>query len=425
MLMKSTDLTADQFVNLLMNQEITVYEDVQGTKIWCNFNNGKWEIRPKSINNTPINFIDLAIQKLYKYVWAYLMSIHEDVTRLLAPNLYFCFEYFPDLEPANIKYKGLPLNRLILTCICKNGRRYIYNTNELKVYADLLNVEMLPIIYKGKLSNKQINAISTFISTSSVDLEFLHDETNFSKFFYNLLNPNLKHSYLNGDFESNLEKIIIRFEKDAATITLDILNPLYKKKDNKIDSNYTNIYSVLLLSFLTYIYSVDLDDIMIVGRNREMIYINFMCELYNRYMTIYESDLNNLDFVIPEFFNSDKFKINQILLSNTETINYINKNNKNEYFLKIILNAFRDKMNKKIGSYTDLTLKYHNDIVRKIHVRIEDVFNYNQNFPSYALKKSLDEYPNIKWEEDSKGNVNTVKGKLFDQQDQTNKKKKK
>lgn len=414
MIMKSNELSTDEFVNLLMNQEITVYEDIQGSKIWCNYENNKWNIRPKSISQNPINFIDLAMQKLYKYVWAYLLSISENVTQLLSPNMFFCFEYFPDFQPAHIKYNGIPKNRLILTCVCKNGKNYVYDTNELKVFASLLEVEMLPIIYKGKLSKKQILNISSFISTSVTDLEYLHNETNFAKFFYNELNPNVKTSYLQDNFQDNLEKIIIRFEKDYKTITLDILNPMYKRNDNKIDSNYSDIYSILIFNFLEFLYSIEIDDIIISGRNREIIYVNLMCELYNKYMSLHSNDINELDFIIPDFFNEDKFKINQLLISNELTLDYINRENKNEYLLKIILNTFKNKQNKKIGIFTDLTLKYLNDIIRKIHIKIEELFNYNINFPSYLIKPDLANFPNIKWEEDGKGYVKTKQGQLFD-----------
>lgn len=423
MLMKSNELNGDEFIELLMNQEITVYEDIQGTKIWCNYTGNKWEIRPKSIKQNPINMVDLTTQKLYKYVYGYLLSLSDEITSLLSPNLYFCFEYFPDPQPANIKYDKLPKNRLILTCICKNGRRYIYDVEQLQVYARLLNVEMLPIIYNGKLSNKQINDISMFLSTSETNLEYLNIETNFAKFFYNLLNPQLENSHLCDDYQENLEKIIIRFEKDYKTITLEVLNPMYKRNDNRIDSNYSDIYSILIFNFLEFLYTIDIDNLNITGRNREILYINTMCHLYNLYMLKHEKDIEQLEFTIPNFFNTDKFKINQVLIENADTRNYINNSNKNEYLLKIILMTFRRTQKKKIGIFTDLTLKYLNDIVRKIHVKIEELFNYNTNFPSYVMKPNLDKYPNIKWEEDDKGYVKTKKGKLFDDTAGGNKKK--
>lgn len=422
--MKSNELDSNEFVNLLMNQEITVYEDIQGTQIWCNYENGKWNIRPKSIKNKPINLIDLAMQKMYKYVYSYLLSLPDEVTNLLRSNVYFGFEYFPDSQPANIKYNDLPKNRLILTSICRNGRKYIYNIDELKVYSDLLKVEMLPVIYSGKLSSDQIKKISTYLSLSKEDLSYLEAENNFAEYFYNLLNPQLKNSYLNDSFQDNLEKLIIRFERDYKTITMEILNPLYKRNDNKIQSNYSNIYSILIFNFLEFIQNIEISELKITGRNREMIYINMMCSLYNLYMKHYEEELNELEFVIPNFFNGDKFKINQSLIKDETTLNYINNSVKNEYLLKIILNTFRHRQKKTIGIFTEITLKYLNDMIRTLHVRIEEQFNYNQNFPSYTIKKDLSKYPNIQWEEDHRGFVKTTKGKLFDEQDPNNKKKK-
>lgn len=421
MLIKSNEIEINEFLNLLSNQEITVYEDIQGTKIWCNVKNGKWEIRPKSINQNPINIIDLAVQKIYKYAYAYLLTIDQSKLQLIPENVYFCFEYFPDEQPANIKYDKLPLNRLILTCINKNNK-YIYNFKMLKVYSNLLNVETLPILYSGKLNQSQLTAISNFISTDQNDLTFLNNDTNFAKYFYKLLNPNVNNSYLCNDFQSNLEKIIIRFEKNDKLITLDILNPLYTKNSYKTVSNHGNIYSILIFMFLDYLHSIDLDDYKLYGHNRELLYINLMCELFNDYIKLYKENVLQLDFVIPDFFYTDKFRINQSLISNELTLDIINEDKKLEYFLKIILTTFKEKNINKVGIFTDVIIKYLNSMIYKIHSKIEVLFNYNTNKSSYIVP-NINDYENIKWEEDDKGYVKTKAGKLFNDGSRSNKKK--
>ena len=122
MILRNNQIEPEEFINLISNQEIIIYEEVQGSKLWCNFVNGNWILRPKNINQNPINLIDLAMQKYYKWAWAYLLSLPDEVTDLLRPNMYFCFEYFPDEQPAHIKYERMPENHLILTCICKYGK---------------------------------------------------------------------------------------------------------------------------------------------------------------------------------------------------------------------------------------------------------------------------------------------------------------
>lgn len=425
MIIRNNAIEPEEFIKLISNQEIIIYEEVQASKIWCNHINGNWVLRPKNIQQNPINIIDLATQKYYKWALAYLMSLPKDVTDLLSPNTFFCFEYFPDEHPANIQYERLPKNHLILTCICKYGRNYTYDVKELKIYADLLGVETLPIIYKGKLNDKQLNAITYYLNTSEKDLELTFKDTNFAEFFYKLLNPQHKNSYLKTDsFQENLEKIIIRFTKNNSESTLEILNPLYQRMSLKTDSEYSDVYSILLFNFMQWLLSVDLDEIVINGTSREIVYINLICDLYNKYIEKYEKDIMDFIFVVPSFFNSDKFRINQALINNKETIAFINKHAKLEYILKILISGFQKPFRKEIGIINEIALEHLNTLVRKIQVKVEEQFNYNSKLSNYAYKlTSLDDFPDIKWQEDDKGYVYPEIDSMFDGDSSDGKKK--
>lgn len=414
MILRNNQIEPEEFINLISNQEIIIYEEVQGSKLWCNFVNGNWILRPKNINQNPINLIDLAMQKYYKWAWAYLLSLPDEVTDLLRPNMYFCFEYFPDEQPAHIKYERMPQNHLILTCICKYGKTYSYNVEELNIYADLLGVETLPIIYKGKLSDKQLKAINFFLNTSEKDLQLFFKESNFAEFFYKILNPFVQNSYLKTQgFQNNLEKIIIRYVNSNEESTLEILNPLYQKMILKSDTEYSEVYSILLFNFMQWILTVDLDQIEINGTTREMVYINLICKLYNMYIQKYEKNIIDFIFVVPQFFNTNKFRINQALIKNQTTIDYINKHPKLEYVLKILLASFQKQHKKQIGIINDIALENLNTLSRKIQIRVEEQFNYNNKLSNYSYMQDLTKFPNIKWEEDSKGYVYPEIDSLF------------
>lgn len=414
MILRNNQIEPEEFINLISNQEIIIYEEVQGSKLWCNFVNGNWILRPKNINQNPINLIDLAMQKYYKWAWAYLLSLPDEVTDLLRPNMYFCFEYFPDEQPAHIKYERMPKNHLILTCICKYGKTYSYNIEELNIYADLLGVETLPIIYKGKLSDKQLKSINFFLNTSEKDLQLFFKESNFAEFFYKILNPFVKNSYLKtSGFQNNLEKIIIRYVNSNEESTLEILNPVYQKMILKSDTEYSEVYSILLFNFMQWILTIDLDEISISGTTREIVYINLISELYNMYIQKYEKNIIDFIFVVPQFFNTNKFRINQALIKNDQTLELINKHPKLEYVLKILLASFQKQHKKQIGIINDIALDNLNTITRKIQVRVEEQFNYNNKLSNYAYMQDLSKFPNIKWEEDSKGYVYPEIDSLF------------
>lgn len=426
MLIRSTQLEPEKFIDLISNEEIIIYEDVQGSKIWVNYVNGNWILRPKSINQNPINLIDMAMQKYYKYAWAYLLSLPDVVTDLLRPNMYFCFEYFPDNQPAHIKYERIPKNHLILTCICKYGKTYSYDVNELKTYAELFGVETLPMIYKGKLTDKQLKALTYFLYTNEKDTQIFFKDTNFAEFFYKLLNPFATQSYLKIDgFQQNLEKIVIRFVKSNKEYTLEILNPMYQKMQLKTDSEYSDVYSLLLFNFMQWLIGIDLDEIEIEGTTREIVYINLICKLFNMYIQKYERNIIDFIFVVPEFFNSDKFRINQALINNKTTLDYINKHSKIEYVFKIIMSNFQRQHKKEIGIINNIALEHLNNLSRKIQVKVEEQFNYNIKLNKYSYQlTNLNKYPNIKWEEDSKGYVYPEVDSLFPDNDGSDKKKK-
>lgn len=424
MLIRNTEIDASKFIDLLSNDELIVYEQIMGSKIFVSYVNGNWILRPKNINQNPINLIDLAMQKYYKWAYAYLLSLPDSVTDLLRPNYYFCFEYFPDEQPAHIKYDRIPKNHLILTCICKYGKTYSYDVDELKTWADLFGVETLPMIYRGRLGEKQLKAITYFLHTSQKDLELFFKETNFTEFFYKLLNPFAANSFLKSSgFQNNLEKIIIRFPKTQQEYTLEILNPMYQRTILKTDSEFSDVYSILLFNFMQWLIGVNLETIEISGTTRELVYINLISKLYNMYIQKNEKNIIDFIFVVPPFFSNEKFRINQQLIKNQTTIDLINKHSKLEYVFKILLSSFQREQKKPIGIINEVALKHLNDMIRAIQLKVEDQFNYNIKLNAHAYQlKDLSKYPNISWEEDSKGRVYPEIGKLFDDTDSSKKK---
>ena len=55
----------DKILDDIFSEDIVVYEDVQGSKIWVNWNGNSFVIKPKSISSEAINLIDLAMQNYY------------------------------------------------------------------------------------------------------------------------------------------------------------------------------------------------------------------------------------------------------------------------------------------------------------------------------------------------------------------------
>lgn len=398
------ELTDQELLSKILDNELTILEDIQGSKIYVNWNGHKFTIKAKSLSSEPINLIDLAMQNYYNVAIDFFDELPERVTSLMNKKWWFCFEYFPDNQPANIEYTRIPKNNLVLTSICK-GNKFDYTIEEIDEYARLLETDSVPVIFKGKLSEDTKEAIKYFLSTSEQDLEFVFGEKSFSYFFYKILNPNINGTFLmDGEFQNNLEKLIIRVENE--NLSFVILNPLYKKISENNSTEFVEIYTLILINFLNFCQSINLDQIKMNGNKRDEAYLFLICKLFNIYLSEVKDDLLNFDFVVPEFFDKDKFRINTELIPNKLTKNYIDQDKKLEYCFKVILGSFNKKRKKPIGIFTDSTIEIFNTFVDIIQKKIDQYFNKKSEI---ELTRSglvdFGEFFDIKYDVDSEEQV--------------------
>jgi hypothetical protein len=363
-----------ELLSSIFDNEIVVFEDIQGSKIWVNWDGKEFTIKPKSIGSESINLIDLAMQNYYNPAIKFFESLDIRVKSLLNRKWWFCFEYFPDNQPANIEYSRVPKNNLVLTALNKSGK-YDFSIEELDEYARLFDVDMLPIVFQGKLNERMIEAIKYFINTSEDDLEYIFGEKSFAFFFYKILNPSSQNSFLmeDEDYQLNLEKLIVRTKK--GDLSFEILNPLYKRISDNNSTEFVEIYTLILVNFLNFCQSFNLDEIKLKGSKRDEIYIYLISKLFNVYISEVKQDLLDFDFTVPEFFDKEKFKINTELISNKLTKDYIKESDKLEYIFKVILGSFSKKRKKPIGVFTDNTVILFNVFVTDINNYIDKYMN--------------------------------------------------
>lgn len=376
--------TIEDFINIIKDKEIIIYEDIQGSKICVKYDGDNFIIKPKSIKNDELNFIDLTVQKFYNDAYLYFKKLPQQVKDLIDTNWWFIFEYFPDNQPANIEYNRKPKNNLILTSIVKKNK-YVYNVDEIIEYSKLLDVDHLPLLFKGILDDKQIEIIYMFLNTSEKDLKYIFDQTSFAKFFYDIINPDISNSFLmnNNNFNENIEKIIIKINNNHE-FSFEILNPMYKKISFDNNTEYVEIYSLILINFMEFFQLVDINKIKLDGLTNEELYINFICDVFNLYIENTKKDYEQWNFQIPLFFKEEKFKINIDLLNNKKTVNYIKYNEKFEYVFKVLLGSFNKKRKKPIGLFNERTVELFNSVVDTINKYINNKLNVNRE---YVLQK--------------------------------------
>ncbi len=403
-LMNLNSLQDEELLNKILISELTVFEDIQGSKIFVNWDGKNFTIKSKSISNEPLNLIDLTLQNYYNKAINFFLNLSERIKGLMDKKWWFCFEFFPDNQPANIEYNRVPKNHLVLTSIVKNNK-FEYSIEELEEYSRLFDVDIIPFLFKGKLSSESIEAIKYFLNTTEKDLEYVFGEKSFAYFFYKLLNPQLKNSFLmESDFQKNMEKIILRV--DGLDISFEILNPLYVRYSENNSTDFVEIYTLILVNFLNFCGSINLDEIKLKGIRREEIYIYLICKIYNIYLSEVKEDLINFDFQVPQFFDKDKFRINTELIPNKMTRELISENKKFEYIFKVILGSFNKKRKKAIGIFTENTLSIFNNFVDKIDSKI-DKFYKRKNEIELTKSGLLDfsDYFEIQYDTDSQDKV--------------------
>ena len=393
---------AEEFVDILKDKELLIYEDVQGSKIFVKWDGNKFIIKPKSVKNDTLNFVDLVVQKFYNKAYIYFHSLPDYITELMNTNWWFCFEYFADNQPANIEYSRLPKNNLILTCILK-GTKYVYEYDELAEYSKLFDVEPLPVVFKGKLSIKQLEIIELYLNTNESDLKYVFGEENFAYFFYKILNPRVESSFLmnSDEFNDNLEKIVIKID-GKSKYSFEILNPLYTRMELTNNTEHVDNYSIILLRFLEFCQLITLEKFKLGKITKDELYIEFISYLFNEYMKNNIKNIIEWDFIIPSFFKEDKFKINTDLISNKETINYVKSDSKIEYVFKCLLGSFNMKKKKPVGIFNETTLELFNGFIDKLDMIIDRNLKINRE---YSLQKddlkNFKDYFNLKYEVDS------------------------
>lgn len=400
-----TQLNIENFIELLRDSELLVYENIQGSKIFFRYDGNNIIIKARSLNSDPINRVDLALQKYYQPVWSYLEGLDERIKKLIPKNWWFSCLFFFDEQPSHIKYDKLPKNKLILTSIVKNGK-FTYDYNEIGEYSNLLDINSQPIIFKGILTEKQLEVIQYFLNTTPNDLEYIFGENNFSHFFYKILSPQITSSNLmdDGKFQLNIEKLIIRINGNEE-IAFSILNPLYKQVQSS-DSEHVDVYTILLVEFLEFLQIASFEKTPLKSTTSDELYLELLSILFNAYCKNRESKIDNFTFDIPLFFKSDKYKINTDLVQNTKTQYWISKSPKLEYFFKIILSSFRQKKKKPIGVFNDITLKIFNDNVEKISSTIDKKMKVERELSIDKDKlMSFDDFYEIQYSSDAEGKV--------------------
>lgn len=388
----------NDFIEEILSSDLIIYENVKGNRIYAKYSGGEFIIKTE-LHGEPINGSDKAIINFYGKALNYLNNLDNRVKSLLNRNSWYVFEYFPEDQPHT--YNRLPKNNLILCGIYK-ANKLLFSVGLIEEYSRLMDVECLPFIFEGKLDDKMKTAIKYFLNTSREDLTYIFGEKSFAFFFYKLLKPQLSRSFLMEDsFNENITNIILKvndIEEDFS-----IFNTLYNNKDNSTE--YAEVYSLILINFLNFCQSINLKNMRLKGKKRGEIYLSLICLLFNEYIDRVGEDIKQFNFIIPEFFNEEKFLIKKYIIKNKKTIEYI-KDPKLEYIFKCIYHSFRYEIKEEIGLLNNNMFEIFNSYIRELNGKID---TYQRKKAEFQLAKSglvdFGEFFDIKYDKDGDDNV--------------------
>ena len=385
-------------IEKLLEGSIEISEKLDGSRfqVQAQEGNGLLYFKRKDV---PISKIDRTLSKYYEKAVMHFDSLSDDKVSQLPDGWRFGMEYFPNLHPVTISYDKLPLNSLVLTDIQVKDPKdrtidIISDKATLQKWSSVLEVEAPPIIFEGLLKDSQKSRILDFLNTPYVDLISRFKTESFTSFILTLLNPELKTSFMHDDLTKDIDGLIFRFDgKEAMRVSNPDINSRKQERPTEKPSDIYNLTLVFLQEFIT---SLDFNKIKLREKTFESRYIEFICQVYNKFLQtpIYTNNFKNgVDFELPEFLTREESGVNFQFVKDIETAKYLSESSTNKELFKILLASMRAHKRKPSGFFSKELIYNHNELVDKIADYIsnnikESSFYSFQEFKSVYLTES-------------------------------------
>jgi len=405
------------FIEKLFNNEVTVTENLDGSTFSFerDFTGDNISFYKKDQDN-PITKVDRILMKYYEKPITYIESLPYDITREIPKGWRFGMSYFPSTKPVRIEYDRIPSNHLVLTHIIIRDEfgdtiRRVQDKKELDIWANKLGVDGAPVIFQGKLDRDQKIKIMDFLSTPLIDLKNLFKTESFSKYLISILNPDLESTTLGKDLTGNIDSLVFRFESadGEETILAKMVDPIFHEisRDRKVTKTShfpSDIYSLCLIEVMNYILEYGVETFAADGDTPEERYINFVFDVFKRFIFDQGEKFIGADFNKPDYLKSDDFEINKDLINDEDVIKYLEDDEVYCDILQMILNSFRKLKRKPHGFFTEGLVHQFNMLVEEIASHInakrKEIVEESVGIPSFVWFKKVGGKFNISLNED-------------------------
>lgn len=329
------------------NNYLLVTEKLDGCKISLRKIDNKLCLFKKD-DRFPISIVDRTFFSLYEKAFEYVNTLNSD---LIPNNWNFGFEYFPSNKPANIYYDRIPKNNLVLTHISikkDNGKteKIIKDPIILNKWSSILEVENAPIIFNGKLNEKNKK-------------ELLNSDFSIEKIFTILSKDK---STLNESLDKKIDSLIFNFIKDGKDDLIFKVSDVFEEETKK---ETTDTYSIIIIDIIEFIEKNGLFVNNYLEGTKEQRYIELICNIFNNYIKNNSEKYKDLNFDNPEFTKSEEFSLNTKFINNETTLKYL-ETKKYDSLFQIFLSTFRKKRVKETKIITKYIIDELNQIIERI-----------------------------------------------------------
>lgn len=366
------------FLDKLFDSYVTINEKLDASAFAVEKNpvSKKIEFFKRNTVN-PISAVDRTLVRYYEAPIEHINGLDEKILNKLPSGWRFGMEYFANTNPQELIYDKAPKNGLVLSYIhVKNAAgkivRTIQDKAELDKWADLLQVERAPIIFQGVLNEDQRIKILDFLDTPHDDLTKKFKTESFVKYIISMLNPRMRSTVLNKDLEKPIEGIVFRFGSDDNDVVLaKMVDPIFtqmaQNRVNETDDAPNDIYYMTLIDITNYIENLNFKKFKPKGRNFDDRYVNFICELFLKFIEDKGDDYKDVNFYEPAYMKKKEFDINRKMIPNERVLEVIDSNDSFKKLFKIMLASLRKHKKKANNFFSQEVIRQFNGTIDKIN----------------------------------------------------------
>lgn len=325
---KTLSKKEQEFIDELFNTNVTITEKMDGGAFSIEKNGSDWVFYKRNAKE-PINVYDRTINQIYEPLINFFESKKSNILNKIPDGYRFEMEYIKVLKPNLISYDELPQNNLVLHSISiyQNGKlkSKIEDIKTINKFAKLLEVSTIPVIFQGKLDEKQKAQILEFLKSDSDSLIERFKTESFTQYIFTILDPSRKKTYLQKDLSKPIEGIVFYFNEKS--VLAKLVDPTFEQsiKDKKIEKSndlddLKNENSKLVeyeTHFSNYISTLNISEFLSDKRGF-LGYVETIGKIFLQYYKInksyIEKEFKTIDEEQLDVFKQEEFKLNHKFL---------------------------------------------------------------------------------------------------------------